>query len=33
VIIETKDGKVNGINTFLDTPSLFPLFGLPASLS
>jgi RNA polymerase sigma-70 factor (ECF subfamily) len=33
VIIESKDGKVSGINTFLDTPSLFPLFGLPASLN
>jgi RNA polymerase sigma-70 factor (ECF subfamily) len=29
VVIETKDGKVSGINTFLDTASLFPLFGLP----
>jgi RNA polymerase sigma-70 factor, ECF subfamily len=32
VVIETKDGQVSGINTFLDTASLFPLFGLPASL-
>jgi RNA polymerase sigma-70 factor (ECF subfamily) len=32
VIIETKEGKVSGINTFLDTPSLFPLFGLPPVL-
>jgi RNA polymerase sigma-70 factor (ECF subfamily) len=29
VVIETRDGKVSGINTFLDTSSLFPLFGLP----
>jgi RNA polymerase sigma-70 factor, ECF subfamily len=32
VVIETKDGQVSGINTFLDTASLFPLFGLPPSL-
>jgi RNA polymerase sigma-70 factor (ECF subfamily) len=32
VVIETKDKKVSGINTFLDTASLFPLFGLPAEL-
>ncbi len=32
VVIETKDGQVSGINTFLDTASLFPLFGLPQSL-
>ena len=32
VVIETRDGKVSGINTFLDTPSLFPLFGLPATI-
>ena len=32
VIIESKDGQVSGINTFLDTASLFPLFGLPPSL-
>ena len=32
VVIETRDGMVSGINTFLDTASLFPLFGLPASL-
>ena len=33
VVIETRDGKVIGINTFLDTASLFPLFGLPPALS
>ena len=33
VVIETKEGKVSGINTFLDTASLFPLFGLPPALS
>ena len=28
-LIEVADGQVSGINTFLDTPRLFPLFGLP----
>ncbi|HET7326569.1 MAG TPA: sigma-70 family RNA polymerase sigma factor [Nocardioidaceae bacterium] len=28
-VIETSDGRVTGINSFLDTASLFPLFGLP----
>jgi len=32
VVLETRDGKVSGLNTFLDTASLFPLFGLPPSL-
>ena len=32
VVIEARDGKVSGINTFLDTASLFPLFGLPPAL-
>ena len=32
VVIETKQGKVSGINTFLDTASLFPLFGLPPTV-
>jgi RNA polymerase sigma-70 factor (ECF subfamily) len=32
VVIETRDGKVSGINTFLETASLFPLFGLPPAL-
>ena len=27
-----RDGKVTGINSFLDTERLFPLFGLPATL-
>jgi RNA polymerase sigma-70 factor (ECF subfamily) len=30
-VIETKDGRITGINSFLDTASLFPLFGLPPS--
>jgi RNA polymerase sigma-70 factor, ECF subfamily len=29
VVLETRDGKISGLNTFLDTASLFPLFGLP----
>jgi RNA polymerase sigma-70 factor, ECF subfamily len=32
VVLETRDGKVVGINSFLDTDRLFPLFGLPAHL-
>jgi RNA polymerase sigma-70 factor, ECF subfamily len=32
VVLETRDGKVSGLNTFLDTASLFPLFGLPQAL-
>lgn len=28
-VLEVKDGKVVGMNAFLDTPHLFPLFGLP----
>ncbi len=31
-VLEIRDGKVIGLNSFLDTASLFPLFGLPASL-
>jgi RNA polymerase sigma-70 factor (ECF subfamily) len=30
-ILETSNGKITGINSFLDTASLFPLFGLPPS--
>jgi RNA polymerase sigma-70 factor (ECF subfamily) len=32
VVLETRDGKVSGLNTFLDTATLFPLFGLPPVL-
>lgn len=28
-ILETVDGRIVGHNSFLDTPRLFPLFGLP----
>ncbi len=32
VVLETGGGKVAGINSFLDTDRLFPLFGLPPHL-
>jgi RNA polymerase sigma-70 factor (ECF subfamily) len=32
VVLETMEGRVTGINTFLDTADLFPLFGLPERL-
>jgi len=31
-VLEIADGRIVGINAFLDTPSLFPLFGLPLRL-
>ncbi|WP_059012704.1 sigma-70 family RNA polymerase sigma factor [Streptomyces specialis] len=31
-VIEVSDGRVPGINAFLDTARLFPLFGLPTHL-
>jgi RNA polymerase sigma-70 factor (ECF subfamily) len=31
-VIESSEGRITAINTFLDTARLFPLFGLPASL-
>jgi RNA polymerase sigma-70 factor (ECF subfamily) len=31
-VIEMSDGRITGINSFLDTASLFPLFGLPPRL-
>ena len=31
-VIEISDGKITAINSFLDTPALFPLFGLPLTL-
>ena len=30
-VLEISDGKITGINSFLDTARMFPLFGLPAS--
>jgi RNA polymerase sigma-70 factor (ECF subfamily) len=32
-VIEVSDGRIVGINSFLDTANLFPLFGLPARLA
>lgn len=32
VVLETADGKVSGINTYLDVERLFPMFGLPMQL-
>jgi RNA polymerase sigma-70 factor (ECF subfamily) len=31
-VIELRDGRITGINAFLDTAKLFPLFGLPPRL-
>ena len=31
-VIEVADGRIVGLNSFLDTPALFPLFGLPLTL-
>ncbi|MEA2387048.1 MAG: polymerase sigma-70 factor, subfamily [Thermoleophilaceae bacterium] len=31
MVIETAGGRITGINSFLDTASLFPVFGLPPS--
>ncbi|WP_423509466.1 sigma-70 family RNA polymerase sigma factor [Streptomyces xinghaiensis] len=31
-VIEISDGRITGLNAFLDTPHLFPLFGLPPRL-
>jgi RNA polymerase sigma-70 factor, ECF subfamily len=31
-VLEISDGRVTGINTFLDAERLFPLFGLPLTL-
>jgi RNA polymerase sigma-70 factor, ECF subfamily len=28
-VLELEGGKISGLNYFLDTPKLFPLFGLP----
>jgi RNA polymerase sigma-70 factor (ECF subfamily) len=32
IVIEISAGRISGINSFLDTENLFPLFGLPARL-
>jgi len=31
-VLENSDGRVTGLNTFLDAERLFPLFGLPLTL-
>ena len=31
MVLESSGGRVTGINSFLDTASLFPIFGLPPS--
>jgi RNA polymerase sigma-70 factor (ECF subfamily) len=31
-VLEIAEGRVTGINTFLDTERLFPRFGLPLTL-
>ncbi len=28
-VLEIRDGRIGGLNSFLDTEHLFPLFGLP----
>jgi RNA polymerase sigma-70 factor, ECF subfamily len=32
-VIEVSDGRIVGINSFLDTANLFPMFGLPERLA
>jgi RNA polymerase sigma-70 factor (ECF subfamily) len=31
-VLEVSDGRITGINAFLDTARMFPLFGLPSTL-
>jgi len=31
-VLEMSDGRISGLNTFLDTARMFPLFGLPPRL-
>lgn len=33
IVLELADGRIAGVNNFLDTGTLFPLFGLPLQLS
>jgi len=33
VVLEVSDGQIVGINSFLDTANLFPMFGLPDRLA
>ena len=32
IVLEITGGRISGVNNFLDTATLFPLFGLPAHL-
>ena len=32
VVLEIRDGRVSALNSFLDTETLFPMFGLPMQL-
>jgi RNA polymerase sigma-70 factor, ECF subfamily len=32
IVLEIVDGRITGLNSFLDTQHLFPLFGLPPAL-
>jgi RNA polymerase sigma-70 factor, ECF subfamily len=32
MVLEISEGRITGINSFLDTQALFPLFGLPLTL-
>jgi RNA polymerase sigma-70 factor (ECF subfamily) len=33
IVLEISDGRISGVNNFLDTAHLFPLFGLPERLA
>jgi RNA polymerase sigma-70 factor (ECF subfamily) len=31
-VVEIRDGRIIGLNAFLDTAVLFPMFGLPLAV-
>jgi RNA polymerase sigma-70 factor (ECF subfamily) len=33
IVLEISDGRIAGLNNFLDTERLFPLFGLPPQVT
>jgi RNA polymerase sigma-70 factor (ECF subfamily) len=33
IVLEISDGKITGVNNFLDTDAIFPLFGLPPQVT
>ena len=33
IVLETSAGRITGVNNFLDTARLFPMFGLPDRLA